>query len=155
MDDIRVGSAVAAERQNRGGLRIGNSVARKLEQRELANARVFQICESRSCEHRLASGAMPRDLQNDGVGEAGEAHGLKFAGRETELIELCQFDDGGLGHLGANQTGNIVARVEWLVAAAVEADHRYAADVGKSASAGGGDLRNLRRGYIQRLELLN
>ena len=154
-EDLRVGGAMAAKRDDRGCLRIRNAAPRELEERQFAHTGVFQTGERRTCENRLARRAMAGHFQKNGVRKARETHGLKLSRAQSQLIQLRKFENRFFAHLRAKQTGDLAARIERLAASPIDVHGRDAAGIRKSALPRGGELRDFRRRDVERFQLLD
>ena len=124
--------------------------------RKSADARVFKIGERSAGENGFACSTMPGDFEQDRVGKTRETHGLKLSGSQAQL-DSFRASSMIVSSLtcAANQACDFVARIEWLVAAAIDFRRRNAARVGKSGLPRGGELRNFGRGDIERFQLLD
>ena len=154
-DNLGVGGAVAAKRDDGGGLRIGNAAAHEFEQGQFAHARVFQVGERSAGENGPARRALARHFEENGVRKAGEPHGLKLSRSHPQLVHPGKFEDRVFADLRANQAGDFIAPIERLAAAAINLDCCNAACVGKSGLPRGDELSDFRRCDIKGRQLVN
>lgn len=154
-ENLRVGPTTTAERDDRGSFIVGNATTNELEQSGFADASVLEIRKGRTGENGQAGGAAVSLFQNDLVREAREAHRLRFAGPQADLIELGKLHHCGFCDAGAKQVGNVFSGLEWLFALARETHDGDAVVVGKAALLGLDELRGFVVGDVHAFECLN
>lgn len=153
--DLDLGPTAAAKSKNRGRFIVGHAATNQLEKGGFTHAGIFEVREGSAGKDRESSGVAARGFENNLIGEACEAHDDGFTAPGSDLIELRELHNGGFGNAGAEQLRDVIADLEFFIAAADQTNQGDAVIIGDAGLTGLGDLRDFGIGDVQAFESLN